>query len=148
MSMIRFFAAATLVAALGACHSTSKDTTANPGAVSGGAAKAECCGSCSDKPACPATGNANMGAVSGKSDCSSAKSCGTSCGDKASMGAVSGKSDCSTKTDCATSCGDKASMGAVSGKSDCSTKSSCGDKASMGAVSGKSGCCPMSKSDC
>ena len=123
MSMIRLFAAATLVAALGACNTTSKDTTANPGAVSGGAAKAECCGSCSDKPACPATGNANMGAVSGKSDCSSAKSCGTSCGDKASMGAVSGKSDCSTK-------------------------SSCGDKASMGAVSGKSGCCPMSKSDC
>ncbi|MGA1393142.1 MAG: hypothetical protein ACO38W_08305, partial [Phycisphaerales bacterium] len=117
MSMIRFFAAATLVAALGACSTTSKDTTANPGAVSGGAAKAECCGGCSDKPACPATGNANMGAVSGKSDCSSAKSCGTSCSDKASMGAVSGKSDCSS----AKSCGDKASMGAVSGKSDCSS---------------------------
>jgi hypothetical protein len=148
MSMIRLFAAATLVAALGACNTTSKDTTANPGAVSGGAAKAECCGSCSDKPACPATGNANMGAVSGKSDCSSAKSCGTSCGDKASMGAVSGKSDCSSAKSCATSCGDKASMGAVSGKSDCSSAKSCGDKASMGAVSGKSGCCPGMKSDC
>ena len=98
MSMIRLFAAATLVAALGACNTTSKDTTANPGAVSGGAAKAECCGSCSDKPACPATGNANMGAVSGKSDCSTK----SSCGDKASMGAVSGKSGCCpmSKSDC------------------------------------------------
>jgi hypothetical protein len=148
MSMIRFFAAATLVAALGACSTTSKDTTANPGAVSGGAAKAECCGGCSDKPACPATGNANMGAVSGKSDCSSAKSCGTSCSDKASMGAVSGKSDCSSAKSCGTSCSDKASMGAVSGKSDCSSAKSCGDKASMGAVSGKTGCCPGMKSDC
>jgi hypothetical protein len=39
-----------------------------------------------------------MGAVSGKSDCSSAKSCG----DKASMGAVSGKSGCcpGMKSDC------------------------------------------------
>jgi hypothetical protein len=148
MSMIRFFAAATLVAALGACSTTSKDTTANPGAVSGGAAKAECCGGCSDKPACPATGNANMGAVSGKSDCSSAKSCGSSCSDKASMGAVSGKSDCSSAKSCGTSCSDKASMGAVSGKSDCSSAKSCGDKASMGAVSGKSGCCPGMKSDC
>jgi hypothetical protein len=148
MSMIRFFAAATLVAALGACSTTSKDTTANPGAVSGGAAKAECCGGCSDKPACPATGNANMGAVSGKSDCSSAKSCGSSCSDKASMGAVSGKSDCSSAKSCGTSCSDKASMGAVSGKSDCSSAKSCGDKASMGAVSGKTGCCPGMKSDC
>ena len=116
MSMLRLFAAATIVAALGACASTGNDSSANPGAVSGGAAKAECCGSC---------------------------------GGEAKMGAVSGKSDCSAKSDCATSCGGEAKMGAVSGKSDCS--SPCGEKkmeTKMGAVSGKSGCCPMSKSDC
>ena len=138
MSMLRLFAAATIVAALGACASTSKDSSANPGAVSGGAAKAECCGSCG--------GEAKMGAVSGKSDCSAKTDCATSCGGEAKMGAVSGKSDCSAAK---ASCGSEAKMGAVSGKSDCS--SPCGEKkmeTKMGAVSGKSGCCPMSKSDC
>ena len=124
MSKIRLFAAALLVAALGACASPAKETSsANPGAVSGCGAKAEAC--------CPVTGSgSSMGAVSG---CSTKTDCATSCSGAASMGAVSG---CSTKTECApkASCSGGASMGAVSGKSGgCgSAKSGCGAKAGCG----------------
>ena len=74
MKTFSLFAAAALVAALGACATVNtKDTTANPGAVSG---KSDSCGTktdCSSKSSCG--GEASMGAVSGKSD---------SCGSKAS----------------------------------------------------------------
>ncbi|MBM4104851.1 MAG: hypothetical protein FJ257_00860 [Phycisphaerae bacterium] len=94
MKTFSLFAAAALVAALGACATVNtKDTTANPGAVSG---KSDCSSSCGD--------NAAPGAVSGKSDsCGTKTDCSSksSCGGEASMGAVSGKSDsCGSKASC------------------------------------------------